>query len=186
MSRIWITGFRGFELGIFNNKDPKRQVIIFALQKLLRNEIEDGADWLITGGQMGIEQLAIEAALELKEAYPEFRVALMTPFKNFGSQWKEANQAALLKLKTQVDFTSSVSQLAYTSPQQLHDYQNFMLAHTEKAIIFYDEQAEESKARYDFLVAKKATENANYELTVVDFDRLQEFADEYQESQREW
>lgn len=186
MSRIWITGFRGFELGIFNNKDPKRQVIIFALQKLLRNEIEDGADWLITGGQMGIEQFAIEAALELKPQYPEFRVALMTPFKNFGGQWKEANQTNLMKLKTQVDFTNSVSQLPYKGPQQLHDYQNFMLAHTEKAIIFYDQQAEESKARYDFEAAKRATESQNYELTVVDFDRLQEFADEYQESQREW
>ena len=42
-----------------------------------------GADWLITGGQMGIEQWAIEVALDLQATdYPEFQIALMTPFAN--------------------------------------------------------------------------------------------------------
>ena len=67
MDRIWITGFRNYELGIFNNKDPKLTIINFAINKLLTNAIYDDCNWLITGGQLGIEQWAIEEALNLKQ-----------------------------------------------------------------------------------------------------------------------
>ncbi|MDR3189704.1 MAG: DUF1273 domain-containing protein [Lactobacillaceae bacterium] len=186
MQRIWITGFRSAELGLFGNKDPKRDVLLFALTKLLTRRLDEGAEWLITGGQMGIEQLAIEAGLALKTTHPELKIAMMLPFKDFGANWNEANQAKLQQLKSQVDYAAATSSLAYQNPQQLKGYQEFMLTHTDLGVVFYDEQAPESKTRYTYEAMQARHAQNAYEYQLIDFDKLQEFANEYQEMHQEW
>ena len=42
LHRIWITGFRSYELGVMGTKDPKLMVIKYALRKILENAIQDG------------------------------------------------------------------------------------------------------------------------------------------------
>lgn len=181
MNRIWITGFRDYELGIFNNKDPKITVINYALNKILTNAINDGCEWLITGGQLGIEQWAIEQALQLKKTnFPEFKIALMTPFIDFGKNWKENKQLKLSTLKENVDFSSAVYNTSYKNPQQLRGYQNFMLTHTESSVIFYDTEAENSRAKFEYTAMQFYAASHNYPIHLIDFDRLQEYADEYQ------
>lgn len=184
MDRIWMTGFRSYELGVNGAKDPKLAVIKFAIERLLRTSIEDGADWLITGGQMGIEQWAIEVALDLQATdYPEFQIALMTPFAKFGAQWNENNQEKLSQLKSRVNFSSTVHQGDFGGRAQMQAYQRFMLTHTDKGIIFFDEEATESKARYDDTAMREYSENFDYPVTRIDLDRLQDYATEYQDSQ---
>ncbi|QIL50865.1 DUF1273 domain-containing protein [Weissella coleopterorum] len=186
MTRLWVTGFRSFELGVFGNQDPKITVIKYALEKIIKRELDEELEWIITGGQLGIDQYALEVANALKAEYPALKTALMTPFKDFGGQWNENNQAQLQKLKAAVDFTQSVSQDEYKNPQQFKNYQNFMLEHTDGAILFYDAQAEESKVRYLYSAMQQYDRQRTYPITLVDFDRLQEYADEYVESIREW
>ncbi len=181
MKRIWVTGFRQFELGIFGENDPKLKVIRYALAKQLRRAIDEDTDWLITGGQSGIEQWAIQEALSLREDNPQFQTALMTPFADFGAQWKPERQTQLADLKTKVDFSAAVSQLPYQNPSQLKNYQQFMLDHTEEAYIFFDEQADQSPVRYAWQAAKRYQEDHSYEVHQIDFDRLQEYAEEYGE-----
>lgn len=154
MSRLWLTGYRNYELGVFGNEDPKLKVIHYALKNYLKESIETGVTWLITGGQLGIEQWAIEAGAELKSEYPEFKIAMMLPFKDFGSNWNETNQAKLAQVKLQADFVDSVSASPYESPQQLRNYQTFMLSHTERAALVYDIE-KEGKPEYDYQVIKK-------------------------------
>lgn len=181
MNRMWITGFRDYELGIFNNKDPKLTVINYALNKILTNAINDGCEWLITGGQLGVEQWAIEQALQLKETtFPEFKIAMMTPFIDFGKNWKENKQIKLNALKEGVDFNSSVLNTTYKNPQQLKDYQNFMLAHTEHAVSFYDTEVSNSRAKFEYNAMQFHAKNHEYPVSLIDFERLQEYADEYQ------
>ena len=191
MKRVWITGFRSYELGVFGASDPKRKVIDYALEKLLKravaNDEEDSEPgWLITGGQMGIEQWSLEAALRLEDEGIEIKTALMTPFAEFGKQWNEDNQTRLHNLMAQVNFSASVSQGGYSGRGQLVAYQKFMLEHTDEAIIFFDEEAEESKARYDYQVAKQFSGNHDYRVQLIDFDRLQEFAEKLNEAQRDY
>lgn len=83
MTRLWITGFRSFELGIFGNQDPKVTVIKFALEKLLKRALDEGLEWVITGGQLGIDQYALETANALRLDNPLLKTALMTPFIDF-------------------------------------------------------------------------------------------------------
>lgn len=180
MKRLWITGYRAYELQIFSESDPKYQVIDYALQKLITQAVEDGTEWVITGGQLGIEQMAAKAALTLKADYPELKVSVILPFTHFGSQWKEDNQAKLAQVVSQVDFTGNVSNQDYSSPQQLRNYQSFMLSHTDGALFIYDEE-HEGKSQYEFNAARKWQEKNDYPVQQVDFDELQEYSYDYQE-----
>lgn len=180
MSRLWVTGYRSYELGIFKKDDPKEIVIKNVIKTNLEQSIIDGCDWIITGGQLGVEQWTIDVANSLKEDFPdEFQTSMMLPFKEFGNQWNEDNQLNLSKRKSSVDFTASVSNEPYKSPMQLRAYQEFMLTHTDKALLIYDAD-NPGKTKYDYERIKLYAENHDYEYRLIDFDELQEAANEYQ------
>lgn len=181
VSRLWLTGYRSYEFGVFGTQDPKLVVIKATLKKLLIEKIENGVDWLITGGQLGVEQWAVEVALALKPTYPELHVAMMTPFAEFGSQWNETNQATYAQLSSRVDFHRAVSSQPYHGPQQLRNYQEFMLTHTDEAVLVYDLEVT-GKPQYDYRAVVRYQEQHPYPLTLIDMDWLQESANEYQEN----
>ena len=56
MKRVWVTGYRSYELNIFKDNDPKVQVIKEVLKNYLRAQLElnDDEFWVITGPQMEI------------------------------------------------------------------------------------------------------------------------------------
>ncbi|AEV95283.1 SLOG family protein [Pediococcus claussenii] len=180
MSRVWVTGYRSYELGVFDDKDPKLQVIKFALKQKLLNIINEGAEWILTGPQMGVEQWTVATVKSLKEEYPELKVAMMFPFTEFGSQWNESNQGKLQEAKIQADFSDFVSNKPYQSPEQLRNYQSFMLGHTDRLLMVYDEERP-GKSQYDFDAALKFAEQHDYPIDLLDFYDLEEFANEYQE-----
>ncbi|EEI23683.1 hypothetical protein B2D45_01505 [Lactobacillus hilgardii] len=183
VSRLWITGYRSYELGVFKDDDPKRKVIDYVLTNELRQAIIDGTDWIISGGQLGVEQWALEAANYLKSEYPdEFQTSMMLPFAEFGNNWNEKNQLKLQKLRQSVDFSASVSQQPYHSPQQLRNYQEFMLNHTDQVIMIYDLD-NPGKSQYDFDKIKEFADSHPYPYRLITFDDLQNAADEYQENQ---
>jgi len=181
VSRLWLTGYRSYELGVFGTQDPKILEIKDTLKKLLINKIENGTDWLITGGQLGVEQWAVEVGLSLKPDYPELKIAVMTPFSDFGGNWNEDNKGRYAQLASQVDFHQSVSEQPYHGPQQLRNYQEFMLTHTDEAVMVYDLEVE-GKPKYDYQVIHRYQDQHAYPLTLIDMDWLQESANEYQEN----
>ena len=181
MSRLWLTGYRSYELGVFGSQDPKLLVIKDTLKKLLIGKLENGMDWLITGGQLGVEQWAAEVGLALKPDYPELKIAMMTPFAEFGSNWNENNRGTYAQLASRMDFHQSVSEQPYHGPQQLRNYQEFMLAHTDEAVMVYDLEVE-GKPKYDYEAITRFAEQHAYPLTLIDMDWLQESANEYQEN----
>ncbi len=69
MSRLWVSGYRSYELGIFQSKDPKVTIIKEAIKQFICQRIDDGVDWIITGPQLGVEQWTIEVTLELKKRF---------------------------------------------------------------------------------------------------------------------
>ena len=176
MKRLWTTGYRAYELGVFDEKDPKVAVIKEVLQKEL---------WLITGPQMGVERWSIESALAIKDDYPQLKIALMEPYADFAARWNENNQARLAAVKAQVDFAGRVSEKKYESPEQLRAYQNFMLHYTDGALLIYDPERE-GKTVWDWRAINRYREqNSDYSMRMIDFDELQEAAEEYSERLRE-
>ena len=187
MKRLWTTGYRAYELGVFDEKNPKVAVIKDVLQKQLRYELDSTSEdfWLITGPQMGVERWSIESALTIKVDYPQLKIALMEPYADFAARWNENNQARLAAIKAQVDFAGRVSEKKYESPEQLRAYQNFMLHYTDGALLIYDPERE-GKTVWDWRAINRYREqNADYSMRMIDFDELQEAAEEYSERLRE-
>ena len=187
MKRLWTTGYRAYELGVFDEKDPKVAVIKDVLQKQLRYQLDSTSEdfWLITGPQMGVERWSIESALTIKVDYPQLKIALMEPYADFAARWNENNQASLAAIKAQVDFAGRVSEKKYESPEQLRAYQNFMLHYTDGALLIYDPERE-GKTVWDWRAINRYREqNADYSMRMIDFDELQEAAEEYSERLRE-
>lgn len=187
MKRLWTTGYRAYELGVFDEKNPKVAVIKDVLQKQLRYQLDSTSEdfWLITGPQMGVERWSIESALTIKVDYPQLKIALMEPYADFTARWNENNQARLAAIKAQVDFAGRVSEKKYESPEQLRAYQNFMLHYTDGALLIYDPE-HEGKTVWDWRAINRYREqNADYSMRMIDFDELQEAAEEYSERLRE-
>ena len=186
MHRIWISGYRSYELNVFKDDDPKVTVIKSVLQQALRQRLDahDDEFWLISGPQLGVEQWALEVGLALKADYHQLKLSMMLPFTEFGQQWNEANQVKLAQLREQVDFAASISDHPYQSPQQLRNYQRFMLTHTDECLLIYDPD-HPGKPKYDYQAAQKYGDQGDYPVQLVDFDELQEAATEWEERERE-
>ncbi|KRN88661.1 DUF1273 domain-containing protein [Ligilactobacillus ceti] len=178
---LWITGYRSYELGVFQNNDPKVAIIKSALKKAIINQIEQGFQWVLTGAQLGIEQWTIEAVLELKPEYPEIKIGVLTPYQAFGSNWQPEKQAHLAQLCSQVDFYEAISQQPYTSPQQFKNYQRFMLEHTSSALLVYDPEYP-GKSEYDYRDLQEFSQENDYQLLLIDMYDLQEAAQNFQET----
>lgn len=182
IKRLWLTGYRAYELNVYQPKDPKLKVIQLALKNALTTYLDDGLQWLITGAQMGAEQWGIQVATDLKKDYPELQIAAMLPFKDFGKQWNEANQAQLSQSLSKADFVGYVSQQTYQNPSQLKNYQYFMGQHTDGALLLYDPESP-GKARYDYQYITERLQEQDYPLQLIDFYQLQDEAENLQAEQ---
>lgn len=183
--RLWVSGYRSWELNVYGDQDPKLTVIKYALKSQLQSFLDVGMNWVITGGELGIEQWAIDTALTLKPANPSLRVAMMLPYQEFGHQWNEANQAQLATRQTKVDFAGLTSHAPYNNPRQLSGYNRFMAQHTDAALFIYDLDFP-GKPAFAYEAAKaEAARRADYELRLVSMDDLEEAAREYGETQND-
>ena len=186
MRRLWLTGYRSYELNAFQDDDPKVAVVKRVLTQRLTSLLEEDDDefWMITGPQLGVEQWGAAVALELKKSFRQLKVAMMLPFADFGQQWNATNRDRLLNLRDRVDFAREVTTKPYESPEQLRSYQRFMLDHTDSMLMVYDPD-HPGKPKYDYELAQKYGDQQDYLVDLVDFDELQEAAIEWGEEQRE-
>ena len=186
MRRLWLTGYRSYELNAFQDDDPKVAVVKRVLTQRLTSLLEEDDDevWVITGPQLGVEQWGAAVALELKKSFRQLKVAMMLPFADFGQQWNTTNRDRLLNLRDRVDFAREVTTKPYESPEQLRLYQRFMLDHTDSMLMVYDPD-HPGKPKYDYELAHKYGDQQDYLVDLVDFDELQEVAMEWGEEQRE-
>lgn len=192
MHRIWVSGYRAYELEVFNDDDPKVTVIKSVIKEQLQARLNQSTDtfWLITGPQSGIERWTLQVGLKLQSDYEQLKIGLMSPYLNVEKRWKPENQAQLSQLRSLVDYSASVSNHDYQSASQLRDYQQFMLNHTDEMLLIYDPEMEnnpekKSKPFWDYRAAKRYAEDQGYPIMVIDFDQLQEAAEEITENHPE-
>ena len=185
MQRLWVTGYRNYEINAFGDQDPKIKIVKLVLKKRLQTMLENGQlDWVITGANLGVEQWASEVAIELRETYP-VRISMIIPYEEFAHRWNEANQTKFLNLKEQVDFFASTSNQPYQSPVQLRNYQNFLLTHTDSALMVYDPESP-GKPEYDYNLIRKYQETNDYPLELIDFYDLQDEAEEQAQQEEDF
>lgn len=171
---IWVGGYRNYELNIYRPDDRRIKILKHLLANHLLKRITQtkAPVWILAGGQPGVEQWGLQTVLELKKTHPQLKTALLLPFADFAVRWKPEKQETLANLKKQVDFWAEVSRQPYKSPQQLHNWQDFMLGHTSQAILVYDPQYS-GKSRYDYQAIKHYQRSHSYQLELLDMDQLE-------------
>lgn len=167
-----LTGYRSFELGIFQEKDPKITVIKKVIKTVIENYLENGLEWLLVGGNLGVECWGAEVAFQLRQDYPDFKIAVIFPFADFGSQWQEAKRLKLQEITRQADFVDSVSHQPYEAPQQLRNHTNFLLTHSGGALLVYDREFP-GKAHFFLRDAQAYAEKQPYLIHEITMDDLQ-------------
>lgn len=192
MQRLWISGYRDYELGIFDPKAPEVQVIKRVLKERIITWLNQQSEstWLITGPQPGVERWALEVALEIKSNYPDFQLGMMKPFEGVGDQWKPARKEALDQIEWKLDYVGTLSKRPYQGPKQLREYQAFMFEHADTVSLVFDAERDSevkrhAKTYYDYQLAKQKAANDELKLQVIDFDELQAVAEELAEEERE-
>ncbi|MEH6940141.1 SLOG family protein, partial [Bacillus sp. JJ664] len=74
-------------LGISSNKHDAVKYIKKAIKNKILSYIDDGLEWIIMSGQMGIELWAAEVVFELQIDYPHLQLAIFTPYEEQDKNW---------------------------------------------------------------------------------------------------
>ncbi|MED1943916.1 MULTISPECIES: DUF1273 domain-containing protein [Brevibacillus] len=180
LKRLFVSGYKAHELGIFNEKNPGLAIIKKALKRELVRFLEEELEWVIISGQLGVEMWAAETVLELKKEYPHLKLAVITPFLNQEEKWKEETQDYYRNIVMQADYINSVYQTPYQGVWQLGEKDKFLLSNSDGILLVYDEENEGSPKFLSKLAEKKA-DIGDYQLFRINAYDLQNIAEEQQQ-----
>ncbi|MEH6941603.1 DUF1273 domain-containing protein [Bacillus sp. JJ722] len=171
---LFVTGYKSFELGIFNNNSNEANLIKKAIEKRLIQLVDEGLEWVIITGQLGVELWAGEAVLNIQKEYPDLHLAVTTPFLEQESNWNEKNQEYYHYILSQADFVESISKQKYISPMQFKNRDRFLFDKSDGLLIVYDEE-QEGSIKYFYKEAKHYQETHDYHIIQMDFYELQQY-----------
>lgn len=182
IARLLLTGYKAHELGIFNPKHPGIEIIKKALKKQIIQLAEENLEWVIINGQLGVELWGAEVVMELKENFPNLKLAILPPFEDHEKNWNEQNQEYYNSIKDLADYVNIISKRPYAGPWQFKASSAFLLDHSDAMLIVYDEEKEGSP-KYIFEDAKKRHNQEDYLYIQINAYDLQVIAEEeyYQE-----
>ncbi|MCF6408172.1 DUF1273 domain-containing protein [Pseudalkalibacillus salsuginis] len=182
MKVLAVTGYKGHELGIFSNKHEAVPYIKGILKKRLAHLVEEGLEWVVIGGQLGVELWAGEAVIELKDPYPDVKLAVLTPFQHQEQRWKENTQEYYRRILSQADFVDSISKSPYENPGQLKAANQFIIEKTDGLLMLYDADQPGSPEFY-LKTAHKYVELGNeYPILSISFFDVNDYIEESQQS----
>ncbi len=176
---VAVSGYKSFELGLFKQEDPAIVYIKRAIEKELVSLIDEGLEWVLVSGQIGVELWAAEVVFELQHEYPDLKLAVLTPFLNQEENWNEHNKEYYEMVVSQADFVESLSKEPYKSPQQFRNKNQFFLQKSDCLLLVYDEEKEGSP-KYLYELAKKYQENHKFDIRTISFMDLQWVVEEEQ------
>ncbi|MCD8915117.1 DUF1273 domain-containing protein [Staphylococcus simulans] len=180
----YVTGYKSYELNIFKDDAPEVKYLKLFLRNKLESLIEEGLEWVLIQGQLGIEFWTAEVVIELKSEYPDLKLGVIAPFQNHTERWNEQNQLKYQQIIENSDFHETVHHAPYEGPFQFKQTDRFMLDHTDITILIYDEEQEASPKFFKRMLVDFA-EQTNYTYDVVTFDEINTFISDIQWSEEE-
>lgn len=182
IKRLVITGYKQHEIGVFDDKHPGVGFIKKALENRLLELIDDGLEWVILSGQLGVETWAAQLVIELKQSFPELKYAIITPFLEQEKNWNENKKETYQTICANADFQTSVTKKPYEGPWQFIEKNKFIIRNSDGLLIIYDEENEGSPKFMKELAMKYAEKN-DYQIITISADDLQLVATEEQQNQ---
>ncbi|BCB04484.1 DUF1273 domain-containing protein [Bacillus sp. KH172YL63] len=175
-----ITGYKSFELGIFKQDDKAVYYIKRAIEKELISLADDGLEWVLISGQLGVELWGAEVVFDLQQDYPDLKLAVLTPFISQEEKWNEQNKEYYEMILSQADFVETISKEPYKTPQQFRNKNQLFLQKSQALVILYDDEKEGSP-KYFYEEAKRKKENdPSFDIRAIGFQDLQWIVEEEQ------
>lgn len=150
------------EMGIFKEEDPKIEIIKKTIKKRLISLLDEGLEWVILSGQMGVEIWTAEVVLDLKEEY-DICLGITPPFLKQHTRWPEALQQKFELLCEEADFYQPIYQKEYEGPYQFKAKDQFLIDHSQGCLILYDEDTPGSP-KYFLRLIRRYRERNDYQL----------------------
>jgi uncharacterized phage-like protein YoqJ len=179
LKRLVITGYKQHEIGVFDDKHPGVGYIKKALQNHLLQLLDEGLEWVIFSGQLGVETWAAELVIDLKADYPKLKYAIITPFLEQEKNWNDPKKEKYQEICAKSDFQTSVTKKPYEGPWQFIEKNKFIIRNSDGMLIIYDEENEGSP-KFMKELALKYAENHDYHIISISADDLQLIAEEEQ------
>lgn len=174
-----VSGYKPFELGIFKKDHPSAEFIKAAIKKSILPKAEEGLEWILISGQLGVELWTAEVVFELQEEFPELKLAVITPFLEQEASWNENNKEWYEFILMQADFVDSVTRKGYEKPWQFRLKNQFFLEKSDGLLLLYD-QEKEGSPKYIYELAVKYQQDHNYPIELISFYDLQMIVEEEQ------
>ena len=71
---VYVTGYKSFELNIFKDDAPEVSYLKKFISHKLEQLLDEGLEWVLIQGQMGIELWTAEVVFRLKERLSRIKV----------------------------------------------------------------------------------------------------------------
>lgn len=185
MKVLAISGYKPFELGIFKNDHPSVLFIKSAIKKSLLPMVEEGLEWVLISGQLGVELWAAEVVFELQMEFPDIKLAVITPFLDQQASWKENNKEWYESVLAQADFIDSVTKKGYEKPWQFRLKNQFFIEKSEGLLLLYD-QEKDGSPKYLYEMALEYQKKHSYSIELITFYDLQMIVEEEQLKQNDF
>lgn len=171
MKVLSVTGYKPMEINIFKHDDERIDIIKAAIEKQLVSFIEEGLEWVLISGKMGVELWAGEVTLGLREQYG-VKLAFIPPFENQEERWPEPIQQVYQQLTASADFYRPLYKGGYSGPYQYQASNKWLIDKSDGCLMLLDEEFTGSN-RYIYDEAKQA-ESPIYVITPADLEDMVE------------
>ncbi|MBY7142773.1 DUF1273 domain-containing protein [Virgibacillus sp. NKC19-3] len=169
MRILTVTGYKPMELNIFKEEDPRIAFIKKGIEKRLIHFIEEGLEWVLISGQMGVELWTAEVVLDLKEEY-DIRIAMFPPFENQEVRWPNELQEKYQELAAVCDFYQPLYKGDYRGGFQFKAKNMWLVDKSDGCIMLMDDEFPGSN-RYFYEAATEAKEPYSiFVITPADLD----------------
>ncbi|HEY2420403.1 MAG TPA: DUF1273 domain-containing protein [Neobacillus sp.] len=180
-----ISGYKPFELGIFQKDHPSVFFIKAAIKKSLLQRLEDGLVWVLISGQLGFELWSAEVVFELQINFPNLKLAVITPFLDQEASWNEMNKEWYESILAQADFVDSVTKRGYEKPWQFRLKNQFFIEKSDSLLLLYD-QEKDGSPKYLYEMALQYQRSHSYPIELITFYDLQTIVEEEQLKQSDF
>lgn len=157
MKVLAVSGYKPMELNIYSENDERISIIKKAIEKRLIGFIEEGLEWVIISGQLGVELWTADVVLDLKEMY-DIHLAVFPPFENQAKRWPEHLQEKYEELTFTADFFKPLYQGDYRGPFQFKAKNRWFVEKSDGCLLLLDEEYPGSN-KYFYDVAKSSGKN---------------------------
>lgn len=169
MKILTVSGYKPMELNIFKEDDPRITFIKAAIEKRLIGFIEEGLEWVLISGQMGVELWTADLVLELKEMY-DINIGVFPPFENQDNRWPDSIKEKYQELMMIADFYKPIYQGDYKGPYQFKAKNMWFVDKSDGCLLLMDEEYPGSN-RFFYETAKNANKDYPiFTITPADLD----------------